>query len=154
MGCGWCCGGGRFIFQPAVSLPCSAHFVPLIYLCVSALVPPLRPRKPSITESNTVQIAHFCPSSSFLLTLMWDLVVSSMAHPQQLRTASRSCRGKIRAVTMAVDEDNGPTSSSCHREGRTSSPGLCPFLCPRSLQLSSSLSDQVSDPNSWSICCL
>lgn len=92
--------------------------------------PTSAPRKPSITESNTVQIAHFCRSSSFLLTLMWDRVVSSMAHPEQLGTASRSCRGKIRAVTMAVDKDNGPTSSSCHREGRTSSPGLCPSCVP------------------------
>lgn len=56
--------------------------------------PTSAPRKPSITESNTVQIAHFCPSSSFLLTRTWDRVVPSMAHPEQLGTASRSCRGE------------------------------------------------------------
>lgn len=98
MGCGWCCGGGGFISQPAVSPPCSAHFPPLIDLGLSR--PTSAPRKPSITESNPAQIAQLCPSSSFLLTLTWDRLVSSMAHPEQLGPASRSCGGKIRAVTM------------------------------------------------------
>lgn len=62
IGLGLCSRGAWLIFQPVVSLPCTPHFVTLIYLCIPPPVPPLCRENPSITEFNIVQLAHFPPN--------------------------------------------------------------------------------------------
>lgn len=104
------------------------------------------PGKPSITEFNTVQIAHF--RRNFFIFLQPDGLVCRRnrrvasfipVYPEQLGTKQEVCcfvsvalkvsftprKDNSCYISCGVEKDNAPTSLSCGRDGKTSSPARC-----------------------------
>lgn len=152
MSFGLCSPGAGLIFQPADSLPCKAHFVLLIYLCIPPPEPPLCQENHLLRNLIPFKWLIFSFSSSFFLNLMWEglfpegvLRNGDVICPEQLGTRQEARgwaaalkvsftprRDRICYISCSVDEDNSPTSFSCHRNRKRRSPkgynlhAICP----------------------------
>lgn len=140
MSFGLCSPRARLIFQPADSLPCTAHFVLLIYLCIPPPEQPLCEENHLLPNLIPFKWLIFSLFSSFFLNLMRDRLVSTKNWSAQKRWChsswfilsrwqqKRKCaalkvlftpqRDKICYISCGVDQVNGPTSLSCHRDGK------------------------------------